>query len=231
MRKWDDQWDVQSIGYVEALGPLSKFKHVLLKNKNSRHLIIGASLDINLVSQFSDDIIGINISAKELQRAKPTQANLILGDAHNFPITDCSIDFIVCKATLHHLNPEVALSEMNRVLREGSQIILYEPGLLNPIAYFGRKFFRTDIHDPSEKPFNPVFLRKLLHRHFQIVSENDYLLFTHVVPILGKRLTFFRNRHFISAIYKVDETLCKSFLRNFCWILFFVLKKPKLKIK
>ena len=217
---------MQIMGYFEALGPISLLKDVLLKNSNRRCLIVGAGGETHLVSKFSDDIVGVNISLEELRRVKQLKTNLILGDAQSLPIKKCSVDFIVCKSTLHHFdNLNVAMSEMNRVLRKGSYIVLYEPGLLNPIAFFGRKFFPTDIHESSERPFNPIGLRKLLIKHFQVISEKDFFLFAHIIPILGKRLNFLGNHRFLSAIFDLDALFCKTFLRNFCWIMVFVLRK------
>jgi SAM-dependent methyltransferase len=142
-RKWGKQWDTQIMGYLEALGPISLFKDVLVKNSNSRCLIVGAASETHLVSKFSDDIVGVNISLEELRRIKQLKPNLILGDAQDLPISKCSVDFIVCKSTLHHFNNlNVAMSEMNRVLRKGSYVVLYEPGLLNPIAFLVESSFQ-----------------------------------------------------------------------------------------
>jgi SAM-dependent methyltransferase len=46
------------------------------------------------------------------------------GDAHNLPFKDCSFDGIFTLATLEHLHdPWKAVSEMNRVLKEGGFLI------------------------------------------------------------------------------------------------------------
>ncbi len=223
-RKWGEQWDTQLMTYLENLGPIFILKDKLARNRGKRCLIVGAASETNLVSKFTHDIIGINISRKELKKIN-LKTGLILGDAQNLPIRKSSVDFIVCKSTLHHLNnPDAALLEMNRVLRKEGYIVLYEPGLLNPIAFVGRELFPTNIHESSEKPFNPISLRKLLSKRFQVIMEKNFFVFVHVVPILAKKLSFLRSKRLLSAFSNLDNLLCKTFLKNLCWIMVFELK-------
>ena len=52
----------------------------------------------------------------------------IVGDIHNLPFKDESIDAIICKAVLEHVpEPQKAVREMYRVLRKGGKIFVYIP--------------------------------------------------------------------------------------------------------
>ena len=59
----------------------------------------------------------------------------IVADAHMLPYSDNSVDAIYCEAVLEHLNkPNLAVKEMNRVLRTGGKVIAITPFLQ---AYHG----------------------------------------------------------------------------------------------
>ncbi len=54
----------------------------------------------------------------------------IVGDAHDLPFEDGTVDGIICIATLEHLqNPFKAVSEAYRVLKTGGKVLYYIPFL------------------------------------------------------------------------------------------------------
>lgn len=54
----------------------------------------------------------------------------ILGDIHNLPLPQKSLDAVICKAVLEHVvRPETAVSEIYRVLKPGGMGLLYVPFL------------------------------------------------------------------------------------------------------
>ncbi len=62
----------------------------------------------------------------------------IVGDIHDLPFEDDSIDAILCLAVLEHVeNPIQAMSEMRRVLKPGGKLLLYVPFLYYYHAYEG----------------------------------------------------------------------------------------------
>ncbi|MBS7646792.1 class I SAM-dependent methyltransferase [Candidatus Bathyarchaeota archaeon] len=151
------------------------------------------------------EIVGINISRKELQKIDKRIACIVLGDAQRLPFKGSSFNVIVCKSTLHHLaDPSKGILEMQRVLCEGGSVIFYESGALNPIAAIGRKFFPTDIHVRSERPFVPIVLKEMLGKaRFNIVNEGYFFLFIHIFPILGKWVSFFRGTRFLKLLHRL----------------------------
>ena len=214
------------MGYLLDLGPTSLFNELILKANSKKCLVLGAGQETTLISRFCEDIIGINVSREALARIKQPNVSLVVADAQRIPVKDTYVDFIVCKSTLHHLsNLALSISEINRVSQTGAHILLYEPGILNLVAFFGRRFFPTNIHDPSEKPFNPITLRAVLSKNFEIITEEDFFLIIHVIPILEKMTKSFRNPLLLKSLYNFDAFLCKTFLRNFSWILIFFLRK------
>lgn len=213
--------------YLLKLGSGSSLERYLGKICAGNCLVLGAGLEINLVNRYSNAIVGINICREELLQIGGTKAELILADAHWLPFREASFDVIVSKSVLHHfINLRGAMKELKQVLREGGNVVLYEPGLLNPPAFFGRQFFPTDRHVASEQPFIPSSLKKVIFDfEFKIIKEEYYYLFVHVFPIIAKWIAFFKKSEILKLSYRFDTLLCRTFLKNLCWILIFVLKK------
>lgn len=96
-----------------------------------------------LISAVSDDAICLSIGGGPT-RAHPRLLNLNIGpfqnveivaDAHLLPYADNSVDFIYCGAVLEHLyNPQLAVSEMFRILKPGGSLFAETPFLQ---AYHG----------------------------------------------------------------------------------------------
>jgi ubiquinone/menaquinone biosynthesis C-methylase UbiE len=103
------------------------------------------------------EVIGIDISEKGIAAAQAKygdQATFRVMDAHILDFPDNRFDFIVGRAILHHLNFEMAVREIHRVLKPGGRCLFYEPILGNPMAEIFRRLTpsaRTD----DERPLSP----------------------------------------------------------------------------
>ena len=170
------------------------FRTALSTVGSNECLVLGAGGEVALVSEFCDNVVAVNISREALQGIKRFNANLILADAQRLPLKDSCVDLLVCKSTLHHLNDlNCSVSEIKRVTLNNADVFLYEPNKLNFIAFLGRKLFPTEIHDPSEKPFNPFILRVVVSNNFEVINEKEFFVFTHFIPILEKKLKINNN--------------------------------------
>lgn len=76
----------------------------------------------------------------------------VVGDIHNIPLKNESIDAVICSSVLEHVeNPIVAMKEIHRVLRVGGKLFLHIP---STYPYHARKghypdywrFFDDTIH-------------------------------------------------------------------------------------
>jgi len=152
-----------------------------LKNKDCLVLGCESGEDIEDFEELANKIVGVDISTHQILKAsiKFKKHDFIVCDAENIPFRDGSYDVVFCKLILHHLlNITKAIVEINRVLRQSSILfIAYEPCLLNLIVVIGRKFFPSNIHTPSEKPFIPFKLRKLLKNNGFIEKQVRLFLF------------------------------------------------------
>jgi len=61
---------------------------------------------------------------------EPSYKPDIVGDVHNIPLQDNSVDAVVCKAVLEHVEePGIAVKEIHRILKPGGQALFYVPFL------------------------------------------------------------------------------------------------------
>src|SRR3990172_6315003 len=52
----------------------------------------------------------------------------VVGDAHNLPIRSNVVDGLICKAVLEHVySPERVVSELYRIGRRNSKVLIYVP--------------------------------------------------------------------------------------------------------
>jgi len=138
-------------------------------------------------------IVCLDISRDALLSGKKTYSKVqrmhyVLGDATVLPFQDEVFDIVHCEAALHHFpDRNRALEEVKRILKPGGKFLAWEPGLTNPFAMPARKFFRTTVHDESEKPFVPSSLVNLISKHFVNVDVRYFGLLTYVLPFVFAR--------------------------------------------
>lgn len=82
---------------------------------------------------------------------KPT----ILGDIHNLPLADNSVDAILCNSVLEHVQgPEKAVNEMWRVLKENGKILVFTHFIY---PYHAREGIYGDFFRFSEESLRHLF--------------------------------------------------------------------------
>jgi SAM-dependent methyltransferase len=80
-------------------------------------------------------ILGIDISEKAIVEAKATHgelADFAVMDCHRLALADESLDVVIGRAILHHLDFDKAILEVRRVLRPGGHAVFIEPLRDNP---------------------------------------------------------------------------------------------------
>lgn len=156
------------------------FKAHLPQRSGLRLLDIGCR-DGTLTKHYTDgnEVVGIDVDDDALAAAREQcgiETHHLNLNANPLPFEDQSFDVVVAGEVLEHLQfPEVAVSEIHRVLRAGGSFLGSVPNafrLPNRIRFLLGRDYETD---PTHlHQFSPASLRTLL-KQFQDI-EIDYIL-------------------------------------------------------
>ena len=119
-----------------------------------------------------DEYVGVDIT-----KSKYTVA---LADVHNLPFKNESFDSCICNAVLEHVKePEIVLSECNRVLKHGGGVLWVSVPFLQHIhaEYDFRRFTGQGLAYEVEKA---GFHVDQLHGSYGVVDNIEYLLYSAV---------------------------------------------------
>lgn len=90
---------------------------------------------------------GLDISKGMVESARKRSANVVVGDSQVLCFQDDGFDVIVARSLLHHLpDPEAAIGEMERVLKRGGQVVMFDTNssiissIPRWVAYKGSRF-------------------------------------------------------------------------------------------
>ncbi len=178
-----------SCGFEDRFDPFvlrkdPDFKHfcrILIENLFPHK--VGIVLDIGCgtgyylpeLSERSSYIVGIDISLAMLKVCNQfgshcgLRFSLEQAKVENLPFKDNSIDAVIGMDVLHHLeNPDSALNEIKRVLKQNGIFVGFEPNILNPVTFLAhllpseeRGALRTNL---------PWRLKSLLFKHFLVID-------------------------------------------------------------
>lgn len=90
----------------------------------------------------------------------PSRYRFQVMDAHRLEFPDDHFDIVVGNGILHHLDFELALSEIRRVLKPGGRAIFQEPVAGNPLLRLFR-LLTPSARTEDERPFTRADLRRM----------------------------------------------------------------------
>jgi len=142
---------------------------------------VGTGLDLPYFSD-SHNLVGIDISEKMLEKAKEKlegriHTHLTRTDVHNLPFPDETFDTVVTSCTFCSVpDPVRGLKELNRVLKKGSSILMFEH-VRSDIFWMGPMM---DIMTKASRHFGPDLNRRtkdnVIKAGFKLTREvNLYL--------------------------------------------------------
>jgi ubiquinone/menaquinone biosynthesis C-methylase UbiE len=142
--------------------PLEYAFHLLGDVRGKTILDYGCGDGVNTVALANRGakVIAFDISPQLLSLAKKrldanacNEVELLLSSAHALPLEDNSIDIIFGNAILHHLDLEIASSEIRRVLKKNGKCVFKEPLRNSKLVVWVRQFFPVRAHvSPFERP-------------------------------------------------------------------------------
>ena len=164
------------------------FDEIINEVKGKRVLDYGCGLGENSLKYLKAGahVTGIDIADSYIAIAKENARNnghskeqydFIVMDAHKLDFPDESFNFIVGMGILHHLQDEIALKELHRVLKKNGRLSLMEPLADNPLLRLFRKL-TPSARTNDERPFNRADIQRfdtvcdwqILHRYCGILE-------------------------------------------------------------
>lgn len=180
------------IKYYSKTGMNTNFKNLFQKFMLNFHPYLPDANDriINAINSTDKDILEIgcgngilterlsplchSVCAIDLVVDKRNEANIkyFNMDAHKLNFNDKSFDMIVGVYVLHHLNMDIAIKEIKRVLKPNGKAIFIEPLGINMIANIWRKL-TPNYHTIGEKPISYEDI-KMYNKYFNNVKYEEF---------------------------------------------------------
>jgi SAM-dependent methyltransferase len=157
----------------------------------------------------------INISQAELDKSRIAYTEKCtirpvfnLMDAHKLAFRESTFDIVYGVAILHHLDLEVAVQEIQRVLKPGGRLAFVEPLGINPVSKIVR-WLTPNARTRDEQPFRRREL-KIVRKYFDCEIYPQELL---SVPMGLISALFFENpENWVTYMaHRFDTTLLKLF--------------------
>jgi ubiquinone/menaquinone biosynthesis C-methylase UbiE len=159
-------------------------------------------------------ITGLDISETAISKAQANygdRAKFYAGDAHAMPFTDESFDLVVGRAILHHLELDLALKEIRRVLRPAGKAIFVEPLGDNP----GAKLLRAITPKARTKDEKPL-TRSVIQRADVFFGGSSHLFLNLVsvpVAMLTSLTPLSAHSILLRSADRVDQLLARTALK------------------
>lgn len=204
--------------------------------KGKRILEIGCGFGSHLIrmAKAGAHVTGIDISSvrvnetlTQISTMKLEQnANAIKMNAEKLEFPDSSFDIVFGASILHHLDLDLVLPEIKRILLPNGEAVFIEPLGENPLINYYRK--RTpDLRTIDEHPFVEKDFA-LFRKYFNTVSSESFFLFSLFsysfrTVIKNEKLFQWSSR----ALNKFDRLMIKTIplLSKYCWQAVILLKK------
>jgi ubiquinone/menaquinone biosynthesis C-methylase UbiE len=220
--KAENLWSlVPSLGCIQKTPSWQKFEQMmkyLIRMGKDKHILELGSQGWQTLIDFHNyrpqKLVCINISEYELLRGVEASKTLaleqvidfLLMDAHFLGFADNYFDLVYGGAILHHLDIEIAIREIHRVLKPEGFMIFTEPLIHNPVLKLIR-YLTPQTRTADEKPLGVMELR-MIDQYF--VTQNYYTqLFDIPLSIISSYIFKDPNNIITRFAYKIDSLLKK----------------------
>lgn len=167
------------------------------------------------------EVIGVDISPgmvdvarRRAELYRPTErARFLVADAGNLPLADSSVDMVVGKWVLHHLDSATAVREIRRVLRPGGRGVFVENQGTNPLLHFARehlvgRFWIPRLGSQDEHPLMDhdyeLFRREC--SQLEIIYPNFFF-----IRLFDRQIIRQRSRRISRVCHALDSFVYKRF--------------------
>lgn len=154
------KYDTIGINYNSTRKPdpylTSRLKSLLDPAKNGVYLDIGCGTGnyTNELEKSGLKMIGVDPSEKMLEKAKEKNENIDwrIGTSENIPLPDNSTEGAIGSLTIHHwTNLEIGFSELNRVVKPGSRMVIFTSTPEQMEGYWLNHYFPKMLKDSIDQ--------------------------------------------------------------------------------
>lgn len=184
-----------------------------MKNRKFKYVIdlgCGTGFHLKTLSQYSENLIGVDISFNALKECKRVaKCDCVVCDVKRLPFKNNMIDFIWIAGVLHHVPDELndVISNLSRILKDNGLILIDEPNKLNIFNYINMKLSKAD-PTGKERPMSLKNVGKILNSNDIVILESElYELFTPIGILL-------KNGTILNLSVALDKFISRTFLRN-----------------
>ena len=128
----------------------------------------------------------ITTNKRVAKERKLPRANFVVYDGCNFPFGDESFHVVFIAGVLHHIDfalHEALVKEINRSLKKGGSLVLFEHNPLNPLT---RYLVKTCVFDLQAKLLPHYYTSKLLNRNNLLIKKKKFIIFFPRKGLLSK---------------------------------------------
>ena len=144
-------------------------------------------------------------------------------DSHDLKFEDETFDLIIGRGILHHLDFNIAIKEIKRVLKKNGEAYFQEPLGDNPLLKLFR-LFTPNLRTKDERPF---FKKDIINLEKDFNVEFKYYgMFSFIASIITSPFTSNGNNFFVKFLYNIEKKLIKNnYFKYFALYSIFKLKK------
>lgn len=219
-----------NLKYYSITRQSKKFQERLVKksiNKNSIVLDFACGNGENAfyAARFAKKVIGIDISKEGIKNCKLNAVDLgldrkckfLVMDGEKMKFPDNYFDFCVEYGALHHVDLQIALNEIKRVLKPGGKFVFVEALRHNPFIHAYR---RLTPHLRTKWEVNHILgvdsLKKIEKAFKNVKVKNFHLASIFAVPF--RKTSYFQK--LLKILEKIDAIILKnSKINKFAWIM------------
>lgn len=171
-------------------------------------------------------VTGFDISLTRLQEARQrvagepgsAETGLLQCAAEMLPFQDGAFDAVLGKQILHHLDLQIAIPEIARVLRPGGRAVFLEPLIHNPLLE-GYRRLTPHLRSPTERALSMGDIAAM-GSHFRSYRHQEFILFS-ILPVLAAALIRKRGAPdgWLRPLQQFDRRLLSAVpaLGRYCW--------------
>ena len=214
---------------VEMENYFSQVKNI--SNKNVLDFGCGYGKDFDDLLLKDNKLTGIDISelyikycTKYCNEKFPNKKfDFFAMDAHDLKFKDETFDLIIGRGILHHLDFNIAIKEIKRVLKKNGEAYFQEPLGDNPLLKLFR-LFTPNLRTKDERPF---FKKDIINLEKDFNVEFKYYgMFSFIASIITSPFTSNGNNFFVKFLYNIEKKLIKNnYFKYFAVYAIFKIKK------